>query len=122
MPIIDKKCFINHCEWIYNNRHKLQNKTCAEFVISGLVINAFACPYGRYKVDKITIGDLINLWNNGFTYKNLPLIYYHVSYGDNSINISYIASKKIINIRFEDNDTEKYIPNDKVKKILKDLR
>ena len=75
MPIIDKECFIKHCEWIYNNRHKLQNKTCAEFVISGLVINAFACPYGSYKIDKITIGDLINLWNNGFTYKNLPLIH-----------------------------------------------
>ena len=122
MPIIDKKCFINHCEWIYNNRHKLQNKTCAEFVISGLVINAFACPYGNYKIDKITIGDLINLWNNGFTYKDLPLVHYHVSYGDSSINISYVMSKKIINLRFEYDDTEKYIPNDEVKRILKEMR
>ena len=122
MPIIDKKCFINHCEWIYNNRHKLQNKTCAEFVISGLVINAFACPYGSYKIDKITIGDLINLWNNGFTYKDLPLVHYHVSYGDSSINISYVMSKKIINHRFEYGDMEKYIPNDGVKWILKNLK
>lgn len=122
MPIINKECFINHCEWIYNNRHKLQNRTCAEFVISGLIINAFACPYGNYKIDKITIGDLINLWNNGFTYKNLPLIYYHVSYGDNSINIAYIMSKKIINHRFGYDDMEKYIPNDRVKWILKNLK
>ena len=121
MPIIDKECFINHCEWIYNNRHKLQNRTCAEFVISGLIINAFACPYCRYKVDKITIGNLINLWNNGFTYKDLPLIHYHQAYGDNSINISYIANKKIINHRFEYDDAEKYIPNDEVKEILKNL-
>lgn len=122
MRILDKQWFLSHCEWIYNNRHKLQNRTCAEFVISGLIINAFACPYGSYKVDKITIGDLINLWNNGFTYKDLPLIHYHQSYGDNSINISYIANKKLINHRFEDNDAEKYIPNDDVKQILRNLR
>ena len=121
MPIIDKECFINHCEWIYNNRHKLQNRTCAEFVISGLIINAFACPYGSYKVDKITLGNLINLWNKGFTYKNLPLIQYRISYGDNSINISYIANKKIINHRFEYDDIEKYTPTDEVKQILKNL-
>lgn len=122
MPIIDKECFIKHCEWIYNNRHKLQNRTCAEFVISGLIINAFACPYGSYKIDKITISNLINLWNNGFTYKDLPLVHYHQAYGDNSINISYITSKKIINLRFEYNAPEKYILNDKVKQILKELR
>ena len=122
MPIIDKECFIKHCEWIYNNRHKLQNRTCAEFVISGLIINAFACPYCSYKIDKITLGNLINLWNNGFTYKDLPLIHYHQSYGDNSISISYIMSKKIINNRFEDNDSEKYTPNDDVKRVLRNLR
>lgn len=65
---------------------------------------------------------LINLWNNGFTYKNLPLIYYHQSYGDNSINIAYIMSKKIINHQFEYDDTEKYTPNDEVKRILRELR
>ena len=122
MRILDKQWFLSHCEWIYNNRHKLQNRTCAEFVISGLIINAFACPYGCYKVDKITIGNLINLWNNGFTYKDLPLIHYHQAYGDNSINISYIANKKIINHRFEYDDAEKYIPNDEVKEILRELQ
>ncbi len=122
MPIIDKKCFINHCEWIYNNRHKLQNRTCAEFVISGLIINAFACPYGSYKIDKITIGNLINLWNNGFTYKNLPLVHYHQSYGNNSINIAYIENGKLINHRFEYDDTEKYTPTNEVKQILKNIR
>lgn len=121
MSIIDKESFITHCEWIYNNRHKLQNRTCAEFVISGLIINAFACPYGSYKIDKITIGNLINLWNKGFTYKDLPLVHYHKSYGDNSISISYIMSKKIINHRFAYNDTEKYTPTDEVKRILKNL-
>ena len=121
MPIIYKESFINHCEWIYNNRHKLQNRTCAEFVISGLVINAFACPYGSYKIDKITLGNLINLWNNGFTYNDLPLVHYHQSYGDNSINISYIDNGKLINYRFEYDDTEKYTPTDEVKRILKNL-
>ena len=122
MRILDKQWFLSHCECIYNNRHKLQNKTCAEFVISGLIINVFACPYCSYKIDRITIGNLINLWNKGFTYKNLPLIHYYQAYGDNSINISYIANKKIINHRFEYDDAEKYIPNDEVKQILRNLR
>ncbi len=122
MRILDKQWFLSHCEWIYNNRHKLQNKTCAEFVISGLIINAFACPYGSYKIDKITIGNLIKLWNNGFTYKYLPLIHYHISYGDSSINISYVKNGKIINHRFEYDDIEKYTPNDEVKRILRNLR
>ncbi len=122
MRILDKQWFLSHCEWIYNNRHKLQNKTCAEFVISGLIINAFACSYCNYKIDKITLGNLINLWNKGFTYNDLPLIHYHQSYGDNSISIFYIMSKKIINHRFEDNDAEKYTPTDEVKRILRNLR
>ena len=122
MPIIDKECFIKHCEWIYNNRCRLQNRPCADFIISGFVTNAFACPYCNYKIDKITLGNLINLWNNGFTYKDLPLIHYHQAYGNNSINISYIANKKLINHRFEYDDTEKYIPNDEVKQILRNLR
>ena len=122
MRILDKQWFLSHCEWIYNNRHKLQNRTCAEFAISGLIINAFACPYYSYRIDKITLGNLINLWNKGFTYKNLPLVHYHQAYGNNSINISYIANKKLINHRFEYDDTEKYTPTDEVKQILRELR
>lgn len=121
MRILDKQWFLSHCEWIYNNRHKLQNNTCAEFVISGLIINAFACPYCSYKIDKITIGNLIKLWNNGFTYKNLPLVHYHQTYGDSSINIAYIENGQIHHCKFTD-DTEKYIPNEDVKRILKNLR
>ena len=122
MRILDKQWFLSHYEWIYNNRHKLQNRTCAEFVISGLIINAFASPYYSYRIDKITLGNLIKLWNNGFTYKNLPLVHYHQAYGNNSINISYIANKKLINHRFEYDDIEKYTPNDEVKRILRELR
>ena len=122
MIILDKQWFLSHCEWIYNNRHKLQNRTCAEFVISGLIINAFACPYGNYKIDKITLGNLINLWNSGFTYKNLPLVHYHQSYGNNSISIAYIENGKMFNCRLLYDDAEKYIMNDEVKKILRDLK
>lgn len=122
MRILDKQWFLSHCEWIYNNRHKLQNRTCAEFVISGLIINAFACPYCSYRIDKITLGNLINLWNKGFTYKNLPLVHYHQAYGNNSINIAYIENGKLINQIFVYNDKQKYIPNDEVKQILKKLK
>ena len=122
MRILDKQWFLSHCEWIYNNRHKLQNRTCAEFVISGLIINAFACPYCSYRIDKITLGNLINLWNKGFTYKNLPLIHYSQSYGNNSTHIAYIDDGNLVNQTFAYNDKQKYIPTNEVKQILKNLR
>ena len=122
MITLDKTWFLAHCDWIYNNRHKLQNRLCADFVVSGFVINAFASPYYSYKIDKIKLGNLIKLWNNGFVYNNLPLINYSQSYGNNSTNIAYIAGGKLVNQTFAYNNEQKYIPTDEVKEILKDLR
>ncbi|MBQ2886399.1 MAG: hypothetical protein IJE43_21990 [Alphaproteobacteria bacterium] len=122
MRILDKQWFLSHCEWIYNNRHKLQNRTCAEFAISGLIINAFACPYCSYRIDKITLGNLINLWNNGFIYKGFPLIHYRISHGDSSTNIAYIYRGKVFSHRFLWNDEKKYVPTEEVKSIFRKLR
>ena len=121
MITLDKTWFLAHCDWIYQNRYKLQERVCADFVVSGFVINAFACPYYSYKIDKIKLGNLIKLWNNGFVYNDLPLIHYSQSYGNNSTNISYIAGGKLVNQSFAYNDEQKYIPNEDVKQILKDL-
>ena len=112
---------------LYQNRYKLQERVCADFVVSGFVvsgfvINAFACPYGSYCINKITVGNLIQLWNNGFVYNNLPLIHYHQAYGNNSIHIAYINNGKLVNQTFAYNDEQKYIPNENVKEILKNLR
>ena len=76
MKIVDRVWFLSHSHWIYRNRHKLQNRPCAEFVITWFVINSFGCPYYGYAIDKITLGNLIKLWNNGFVYKDFPLIHY----------------------------------------------
>ena len=107
---------------LYQNRYKLQERVCADFVVSGFVINAFASPYYSYQIDKITVRNLIKLWNNGFVYQNLPLIHYHQAYGNNSTNIAYIAGGKLVNQTFAYNNEQKYIPTDEVKEILKDLR
>ena len=122
MITLDKTWFLAHCDWIYQNRYKLQERVCADFVVSGFVINAFASPYCSYKIDKITVGNLIKLWNNGFVYNNLPLIHYHQAYGNNSTHIAYINNGKLVNQTFAYNDEQKYIPNEDVKLILKDLR
>ena len=122
MITVDKTWFLAHCDWIYQNRYKLQERVCADFVISGFVINAFASPYCSYKIDKITVGNLIKLWNNGFVYNNLPLIHYHQSYGNNSTHISYIDDGKLVNQTFAYNDEQKYIPNEEVKSIFRNLR
>ena len=119
---LDKTWFLAHCDWIYQNRYKLQERVCADFVISGFVINAFACPYYSYKIDKITVRNLIKLWNNGFVYNDLPLIHYSQSYGNNSTNITYRDNGKLINQTFAYNDKQRYIPNEDVKLILRDLR
>ena len=122
MITVDKTWFLAHCDWIYQNRYKLENRLCADFVVSGFVINAFASPYYSYCIDKITVRNLIKLWNNGFVYNNLPLIHYSQSYGNNSTNIAYIDNGKLVNQTFAYNDEQKYIPNEYVKEILKELR
>ena len=88
--ILDRAWLLGHIDYIWNNRHKLQNKPCAEFVITGFVINSFGCPYYGYEIDKITLGNLIKLWNSGFVYKDFPLIHYRISHGDSSTHIAYI--------------------------------
>ena len=122
MITLDKTWFLAHCDWIYNNRYKLENRLCADFMVSGFVINAFASPYYSYKIDKIKLGNLIKLWNNGFVYNDLPLIHYSQSYGNNSTNISYINNGKLVNQTFAYNDEQKYILNEDVKEFLKSLR
>lgn len=122
MITVDKTWFLAHCDWIYNNRYKLENRLCADFVVSGFVINAFASPYGSYCINKITVGNLIKFWNNGFVYQNLPLIHYSQSYGNNSTHIAYIDDGNLVNQTFAYHDKQKYIPINEVKQILKDLR
>ena len=122
MKTVDKVWFLSHSDWIYNNRHKLQNKPCAEFVITGFVINSFGCPYYGYAIDKITLGNLIDLWDKGFIYKGFPLIHYRISHGDSSTHIAYIYRGKIFSHRFHYSNPDRYIPTEEVRKILKELR
>ena len=114
--------FLSHFEWIFANREHFRRKPCANFIVTGFVINAFACPYYAYKIDKITLGNLIELWDKGFIYKGFPLIHYRISHGDSSTNIAYIYRGKIFRHRFLWNDEKKYVPTEEVKSIFRDLR
>ena len=120
--ILDRTWLLGHIDYIWNNRHKLQNRPCADFVITGFVINSFGCPYYGYVIDKITLGNLIKLWNNGFVYKNFPLVHYRISHGDSSTNIAYIYRGKVFSHRFLWNDEKKYVPTEEVKSIIRNLR
>lgn len=122
MITLDKMWFLEHCDWIYNNRYKLENRLCADFVVSGFVINAFASPYCSYQIDKIKLGNLIELWDKGFIYKGFPLIHYRISHGDSSTNIAYIYRGKVFSHRFLWNDEKKYVPTEEVKLIFRNLR
>ena len=119
---LDRAWLLGHIDYVWNNRHKLQTKPCAEFVITGFVINSFGCPYYGYAIDKITLGNLIKLWNNGFVYKDFPLIHYRISHGDSSTHIAYIYRGKIFSHRFLWNDEKKYVPTEEVKSIFRKLR
>jgi hypothetical protein len=114
--------FLRHFEWIFANREHFRRKPCANFIVTGFVINAFTCPYFSYKIDKITLGDLITLWEKGFIYKGFPLIHYRISHGDSSTNIAYIYCGKIFSHRFLWNDEKKYVPTEEVKLIFRNLR
>ena len=119
---LDRAWLLGHIDYIWNNRHKLQNRPCAEFVITGFVINSFGCPYYGYVTDKITLGNLIKLWNNGFIYKGFPLIHYRISHGDSSTHIAYIYRGKVFSNRFPYTDPNRYIPTEEVKLIFRNLR
>ena len=114
--------FLRHFEWIFANREHFRRKPCANFIVTGFVINAFTCPYYAYKIDKITLGNLIDLWDKGFIYKGFPLIHYRISHGDSSTHIAYIYRGKIFSHRFLWNDEKKYVPTEEVKRTLKGLR
>ncbi|MBQ8672292.1 MAG: hypothetical protein IJ525_07215 [Alphaproteobacteria bacterium] len=120
--ILDRAWLLGHIDYIWNNRHKLQNRPCADFVLTGFVINSFACPYYGYAIDKITLGNLITLWDKGFIYKGFPLIHYRISHGDSSTNIAYIYRGKVFRHRFLWNDEKKYVPTEEVKLIFRNLR
>ncbi|MCI5544010.1 MAG: hypothetical protein MR368_00865 [Azospirillum sp.] len=122
MMQLNRAWLLGHIDYIWNNRHKLQSRPCAEFVITGFVINSFGCPYYGYVIDKITLGNLIKLWNNGFIYKGFPLINYRISHGDSSTHIAYIHRGKVFSHRFHYSNPDRYIPTEEVKKILKELR
>ena len=92
--------FLHHFDWIFANREHFRRKPCANIIVTGFVINVFTCPYFSYKIDKITLGDLINLWDKGFIYKGFPLIHYRISHGDSSTNIAYIYRGKVFRTDF----------------------
>ena len=119
---INRLWILSHFDWIFANRSKLKTRPCANFIVTGFVINAFACPYFSYKIDKITLGDLINLWEKGFIYKGFPLIHYRISHGDSSTHIAYIYRGKVFSHRFLWNDEKKYVPTEDVKLIFRNLR
>ena len=119
---LNRLWILSHFDWIFANRSKLKAKPCANFIVTGFVINAFACPFYAYKIDKITLGNLIDLWDKGFIYKGFPIIHYRISHGDSSTNIAYIYRGKVFRHRFIWNDEKKYVPTEEVKLIFRNLR
>ena len=119
---INRLWILSHFDWIFANRSKLKTRPCANFIVTGFVINAFACPYYAYKIDKITLENLIDLWDKGFIYKGFPLIHYRISHGDSSTHIAYIYRGKVFSHRFLWHDEKKYVPTEEVKSIFRNLR
>lgn len=116
---------MDHFDEIWENRDKFQLGTpYASIIIEGITITGFACPYYAYMVDKISIGNLVKLWDNGFMFRNYPLIHYHRHYNSDYSSISYIKDRKIISYDYSclQPIEEQYIPTQSVLQILKTLR
>lgn len=116
---------MEHFDEIWENRDKFQLGTpYASIIIEGITITGFACPYYAYMVDKISIGNLVKLWDNGFMFRNYPLIHYHRHYNSDYSSISYIKDRKIISYDYSclQPIEEQYIPTQSVLQILKTLR
>ncbi len=123
MKTVDRVWFLSNCEWIYNNRHRLKNRSCVNFVLTGFVINSFGCPYYGYAIDKITLGNLMKLWDNGFMFRGYLLIHYRRHHNSDYSSISYIKDRKVISYDYSCRPPEEqYIPSRLILQILKNLR
>jgi len=117
--------FLEHFDKIWENRHKFQLGThYASIIVDGIIITSFACPYYGYAVDKISIGNLVKLWDNGFMFHNYPLIRYCKHYNSDYSSISYIKDRKIIAYDYSRHQptAEQYILTRLVLQILKNIR
>lgn len=116
--------FLEHFDGIWENRHKFKLGTpYASIIIDGIIITRFACPYYGYVVDKISIGNLVKLWDSGFMFRNYPLIHYHRHHNSNCSSVSYIKDRKITVYDYSCHQSpeEQYIPSQLVLKILKNI-
>lgn len=117
--------FLEHFDKIWENRHKFKLGTpYAPIIVDCFTITGFACPYYGYEVNKISIGNLVKLWDNGFMFRGYPLIHYRRHYNSNYSSISYIKDKKVINYDYscQQPSEEQYIPTKLVSQILKTIR
>lgn len=120
-----REWFLKHFDKIWENRHKFKLGTpYASVIVDGIIITSFACPYYGYAIDKISIGNLVKLWDNGFMFRGYPLIHYRRHHNSDCSSISYIKDRKIISYdySYQQPPEEQYIPSRPVLQILKNLR
>jgi hypothetical protein len=122
---LHREWFLEHFDKIWKNRHKFKLGTpYASVIVDGIIITSFACPYYGYVVDKISIGNLIKLWDNSFMFRGYPLIHYRRHHNSDYSCISYIKDRKVISYDYSCRQLpeEQYIPSRLVLQILKNLR
>lgn len=120
-----REWFLEHFDKIWENRYKFQLGTpYASIIIDGIIITSFACPYYGYVVDKISIGNLVKLWDSGFMFHGYPIIHYRRYHNSNYRSISYIKDRKLIAYDYscQQPSEEQYIPTKVVLQILKNIR
>lgn len=116
--------FLEHFDKIWENRYTFKLGTpYASVIVDGIIITSFACPYYGYVIDKISIGNLVKLWNNGFMFRGYPLIHYRRYHNSDYSSISYIKDRKVISYDYScwQPPEEQYIPSRLVLQILKNL-
>ena len=120
-----REWFLEHFDKIWENRQKFKLGTpYASVIIDGIIITSFACPYYGYVVDKISIGNLVKLWDNGFMFHGYPLIHYRRHHNSDYSSISFIKDRKVISYdySYRQPPEEQYIPTRLFLQILKNLR
>lgn len=111
----DKKWFIEHFNFIWKHKDYLKDKApfnqiVIEFLnlykINGLI---GGIAFIR-QLNSIYLRDLIDLWNNGFTYKSFPIIEYKkVIHNGKQKYITYIENNEAKIIRDDDFNDEDII-------------
>lgn len=111
----DKKWFVEHFDYILKHKDFLKDKSPFNQIIIEFLnlytIGGLQAGVGfNGQLNSIYLRDLIDLWDNGFTYNGFPIIEYKkIIHNRQQKNITYIENNELKTVRDDNFNDEDFI-------------